>query len=187
MPHSNILNAYSQPSTTPKPHLFLKVSSACRGSEANVVSKSLQVTSPLSTSTITTLLHCGGRQVLGKGTTNVECETNCSKSSTVGIIRNDSLTCIYWPLQGFHCTVRKYCIMPLKGGSFQQINEFVSPGHIPKTLSQPTTSSKYRIADNIFGGQNIRGSAILRHFVGNIFVVGACTARKGRQGRFIRG
>ncbi len=28
---------------------------------------------------------------------------------------------------------------------------------------------------------------ILRHFVGNIFVVGACTAGKGRQGSFIRG
>ena len=39
----------------------------------------------------------------------------------------------------------------------------------------------------IFGGQNTRGSAILRHFVSNIFVVGACTAGKGRQGRFIRG
>ncbi len=36
----------------------------------------------------------------------------------------------------------------------------------------------YRIAGN-FGGQNIRGSAILRHFVGNIFVVAACTAGKG--------
>ncbi len=35
-----------------------------------------------------------------------------------------------------------------------------------------------------FGGQNIRGSAILRHFVGNIFVVAACTAGKGS---FIRG
>ncbi len=33
----------------------------------------------------------------------------------------------------------------------------------------------------MFGGENIRGSAILRHFVGNIFVVGACTAGKGRQ------
>ena len=42
----------------------------------------------------------------------------------------------------------------------------------------------YRV---IFGGQNIRGSAILRHFVGNIFVVAACTAGKGRQGHFIRG
>ncbi len=42
----------------------------------------------------------------------------------------------------------------------------------------------YRV---IFGEQNIRGSAILRHFVGNIFVVAACTAGKGRQGRFIRG
>ncbi len=37
------------------------------------------------------------------------------------------------------------------------------------------------IAGN-FWGQNIRGSAILRHFVGNIFVVAACTAGKGRQG-----
>ncbi len=44
----------------------------------------------------------------------------------------------------------------------------------------------HRIAGN-FRGQNIRGSAILRHFVGNIFVVAACTAGKGRQGRFIRG
>ncbi len=39
----------------------------------------------------------------------------------------------------------------------------------------------------IFGGQNIRGSAILRHFVGNIFVVAAWIVGKGRQGRFIRG
>ncbi len=30
----------------------------------------------------------------------------------------------------------------------------------------------------IFGGQNIRGSAILRDFVCNIFVVAACTAGK---------
>ena len=44
----------------------------------------------------------------------------------------------------------------------------------------------YCIAGN-FGGQNIRGSAILRHFMGNIFVVGACTAGKGKQGRFICG
>ena len=44
----------------------------------------------------------------------------------------------------------------------------------------------YHIAGN-FGGKNLRGSAILRHFVGNIFMVGACTAGKGRQGRFIRG
>ena len=44
----------------------------------------------------------------------------------------------------------------------------------------------YRIAGN-FRGTNIRGSAILRHFVGNIFVVAACTAGKGRQGRFICG
>ncbi len=39
----------------------------------------------------------------------------------------------------------------------------------------------------IFGGQNIRGSEIFRHFVGNIFVIRACTAGKGRQGHFIRG
>ncbi len=39
----------------------------------------------------------------------------------------------------------------------------------------------------IFGGQNIRGSAILRHFVDNIFVVAAWIVGKGRQGRFIRG
>ncbi len=45
---------------------------------------------------------------------------------------------------------------------------------------------EYRIAGN-FRVTNIRDSAILRHFVGNIFVVGACTAGKGRQGRFIRG
>ena len=39
-----------------------------------------------------------------------------------------------------------------------------------------------------FSGDKIfRGSAILRDFVGNIFVVAACTAGKGRQGRFIRG
>ncbi len=35
--------------------------------------------------------------------------------------------------------------------------------------------------------QNIRGSAMLRPFVGNIFVVAACTAGKGRQGLFICG
>ena len=48
----------------------------------------------------------------------------------------------------------------------------------------------YRIAGNFRGTKYswfIRGSAILIHFVGNIFVVGACTAGKGRQGRFIRG
>ncbi len=45
----------------------------------------------------------------------------------------------------------------------------------------------YRIASN-FRGQNICGGlAILRHFVGNIFVVGACTAGKCKQGYFIRG
>ena len=38
----------------------------------------------------------------------------------------------------------------------------------------------------IFGGQNIRGSAILIHFVGNIFVVAAWFVGKGRQGCFIR-
>ncbi len=38
-----------------------------------------------------------------------------------------------------------------------------------------------------FGGQNIHGSAILRHFVDNIFVVAAWIVGKGRQGRFIRG
>ncbi len=38
----------------------------------------------------------------------------------------------------------------------------------------------------IFGRQNIRGSAILRHFVGNIFVVGACTADKvGKVALFV--
>ncbi len=39
----------------------------------------------------------------------------------------------------------------------------------------------------IFGGQNVRGSAILRHFVGKFFEVGVCTTGKGRQGRFLRG
>ena len=46
---------------------------------------------------------------------------------------------------------------------------------------------EYRIAGNFRGDKIFRGSAILRHFVGNIFVVAACTAGKGRQGRFIRG
>ncbi len=36
-------------------------------------------------------------------------------------------------------------------------------------------------------GQNICGSAILRHFVDNIFVVATWIVGKGRQGRFIRG
>ena len=36
----------------------------------------------------------------------------------------------------------------------------------------------YRIAGN-FGGQNIHGSAILRHFVGKMFVFGTYTAGKG--------
>ncbi len=44
----------------------------------------------------------------------------------------------------------------------------------------------YRIQRVIFGGQNIRGSAILRHFVGNIFVVAACTQVKvGKVASFV--
>ncbi len=41
----------------------------------------------------------------------------------------------------------------------------------------------YRIAGNFRGTKYSWFSNI----VGNIFVVGACTAGKGRQGRFIRG
>ncbi len=40
----------------------------------------------------------------------------------------------------------------------------------------------------IFGDKTfVVQQLLLRDFVGNIFVVGACTAGKGRQGRFIRG
>ena len=46
-----------------------------------------------------------------------------------------------------------------------------------------TVNGKYRIASNFRGTKYL----LLRHFVGNIFVVAACTAGKGRQGRFIRG
>ena len=54
------------------------------------------------------------------------------------------------------------------------------------THSVPVPTTVYCIAGN-FGGQNICGSAIFSQFVFYIFVVAACTAGKGRQGRFIRG
>ncbi len=47
--------------------------------------------------------------------------------------------------------------------------------HLPHT---PYTKKQHLVV--IFGGQNIRDSAILRHFLGNIFVVGAYIAGKGR-------
>ncbi len=44
----------------------------------------------------------------------------------------------------------------------------------------------YRIAGNFRGTKKFVVEQIFSHFVDNIFVVAACTAGKGRQGRFIR-
>ncbi len=46
---------------------------------------------------------------------------------------------------------------------------------------------EYRIAGNFRGDKIFRGSAILRHFVGNIFVVAACTAciKVGKVASFV--
>ena len=53
-------------------------------------------------------------------------------------------------------------------------------------IVHPRTNSKYRKAGN-FRGTNIRGSAILRHFVDNVFVVSAWIVGKevGKVASFV--
>ena len=65
----------------------------------------------------------------------------------------------------------------------------LSTAHTTTAIGTNSTAAfEFRYSHTVyrvfFGGQNICCSAILRHFVGNIFVVGA---GNGRQSRFIHG